>query len=147
MTRTSEHTAIERGPKSLTQRQTVLVILRAAERAVPVGGTGRGCRRDHPRARTGRAAPSRTALRSVGTGRHLLVSVRLPGADGARRRAAPRAVRRTTMSALAPTLQGYFTDRLISQRAASPNTISAYKITFRLLLAFASERTGKTPSA
>lgn len=50
------------------------------------------------------------------------------------------------MSALAPTLQAYFTDRLISQRAASPNTIAAYKVTFRLLLAFVSERTGKPPS-
>jgi site-specific recombinase XerD len=51
------------------------------------------------------------------------------------------------MSALAPALQAYFTDRLISQRAASPNTIAAYKLTFRLLLAFASQRTGKPPSA
>jgi site-specific recombinase XerD len=51
------------------------------------------------------------------------------------------------MSALAPGLQAYFTDRLISQRAASPNTIAAYKLTFRLLLAFASRRTGKPPSA
>ena len=51
------------------------------------------------------------------------------------------------MSALAPTLQAYFTDRLISQRAASPNTIAAYKLTFRLLLAFASDRIGKPPSA
>ena len=41
------------------------------------------------------------------------------------------------MSALAPALQAYFTDRLIGQRAASPNTIAAYKLTFRLLLAFA----------
>ncbi len=51
------------------------------------------------------------------------------------------------MSALAPTLQAYFTDRLISQRAASPNTIQAYKLTFRLLLGFASKRTAKAPSA
>jgi len=51
------------------------------------------------------------------------------------------------MSALAPALQAYFTDRLISQRAASPNTIAAYKVTFRLLLGFASQRTGKAPSA
>ncbi len=51
------------------------------------------------------------------------------------------------MSALAPTLQAYFTDRLISQRAASPNTIQAYKLTFRLLLGFASKRTTKAPSA
>lgn len=49
------------------------------------------------------------------------------------------------MSALAPALQAYFTDRLMSQRAASPNTIASYKATFRLLLAFASKRTGKTP--
>jgi integrase/recombinase XerD len=34
------------------------------------------------------------------------------------------------MSALAPTLQAYFTDRLIGQRAASPNTIAAYRLTF-----------------
>ena len=32
------------------------------------------------------------------------------------------------MSTLAPTLQAYFTDRLIGQRAASPNTIGAYKL-------------------
>ena len=38
------------------------------------------------------------------------------------------------MTALAPALQAYFTDRLIGQRAASPNTIGAYKLTFRLLL-------------
>lgn len=49
------------------------------------------------------------------------------------------------MSALAPALQAYFTERLIGQRAASPNTIGAYKLTFRLLLAFASKRTAKTP--
>ena len=51
------------------------------------------------------------------------------------------------MSALAPSLQAYFTDRLISQRAASPNTIAAYKLTLRLLLAFAAGKTGKAPSA
>ena len=51
------------------------------------------------------------------------------------------------MSALAPALQAYFTDRLIGQRGASPNTIAAYSQTFRLLLGFAAEQTGKTPSA
>jgi integrase/recombinase XerD len=51
------------------------------------------------------------------------------------------------MNTLAPALQTYFTDRLISQRAASTNTIAAHKVTFRLLLGFASRRTGKTPSA
>jgi site-specific recombinase XerD len=50
------------------------------------------------------------------------------------------------MAALAPALQAYFTDRLISQRAASPNTIAAYRTTFRLLLAFATQRTGTAPS-
>lgn len=51
------------------------------------------------------------------------------------------------MSALAPSLQAYFTGRLIGQRAASPNTIAAYKLTFRLLLAFAAGKTSKAPSA
>jgi len=51
------------------------------------------------------------------------------------------------MSALAPALQAFFTDRLIGQRAASPNTIAAYRTGLRLLLGFASRRTGKSPSA
>jgi integrase/recombinase XerD len=50
------------------------------------------------------------------------------------------------MSALAPSMQAYFTDRLIGQRAASPNTIAAYRHTFRLLLRFATDRTGTPPS-
>ena len=33
------------------------------------------------------------------------------------------------MSALAPTLQAFFTDRLINQRDASPHTIAAYRDT------------------
>lgn len=49
------------------------------------------------------------------------------------------------MSALAPTLQSFFTDRLMSQRAASPQTIAGYRDTFRLLLNFAAERTRKEP--
>ena len=36
-----------------------------------------------------------------------------------------------------PTLQAFFTDRLITQRQASPHTIAAYRDTFRLLLGFA----------
>jgi site-specific recombinase XerD len=51
------------------------------------------------------------------------------------------------MTALAPSLQAYFIDRLIAQRHASPNTIAAYRHTFRLLLRFAHDRTGKPPSA
>jgi len=50
------------------------------------------------------------------------------------------------MSALAPTLQAFFTERLIGQRQASPNTIAAYRDTMRLLLCFAAEREGKQPS-
>lgn len=51
------------------------------------------------------------------------------------------------MSALAPALQAFFTDRLIGQRDASPNTIAAYKTGLRLLLGFTAQRTRKTPSA
>jgi integrase/recombinase XerD len=50
------------------------------------------------------------------------------------------------MSALAPTLQSFFTERMLTQRRASPNTVASYRDTFRLLLAFAQQRTGKTPS-
>src|SRR5487761_1221691 len=76
---------------------------------------------------------------------HLLVPLRFPGAHGACRRPPRGSVRSGPMSALAPALQADFTNRLIDQRAASPNTISAYKHTFRLLLAFASKRTAKRP--
>ncbi len=51
------------------------------------------------------------------------------------------------MSMLAPTLQAFFTERLVQQREASPHTISAYRDTFRLLLTFAEQRTGRTPSS
>jgi integrase/recombinase XerD len=50
------------------------------------------------------------------------------------------------MSALAPTMQAFFTERLQRQRQASPNTIGAYRDTFRLLLTFAEQQTGKTSS-
>jgi site-specific recombinase XerD len=46
------------------------------------------------------------------------------------------------MSALAPTLQAFFTDRLIHQRQASPHTVAAYRDTLRLLLVFAAKRRG-----
>jgi integrase len=51
------------------------------------------------------------------------------------------------VTALAPTLQAFFTGRLIRQRQASPQTVAAYRDTWRLLLAFASERTSKQPSS
>jgi len=44
-------------------------------------------------------------------------------------------------------LESFFTERLHHQRAASPNTIAAYRDTFRLLLVFAQERLRKPPTA
>jgi site-specific recombinase XerD len=49
------------------------------------------------------------------------------------------------MSLLAPTLQAFFTDRLITQRDVSPSTVAAYRDTFRLLLAFVERHTSKQP--
>jgi integrase/recombinase XerD len=49
------------------------------------------------------------------------------------------------MTALAPTLEAFFTQRLIAQRRASSHTIAAYRDTFRLLLRFVQERTGTRP--
>jgi site-specific recombinase XerD len=43
-------------------------------------------------------------------------------------------------------LQGFFTERLIQQRQASPHTIAGYRDTFRLLLRFAAETLGKPPT-
>lgn len=50
------------------------------------------------------------------------------------------------MSALAPTLQAFFTDRLVGQRQASPHTVAAYRDTLRLLLVFVAKRRGIEPS-
>lgn len=50
------------------------------------------------------------------------------------------------MSALAPTLQMFFSERLINEKGASPHTIAAYRDTFRLLLGFVEQHTGKPPS-
>lgn len=50
------------------------------------------------------------------------------------------------MSALAPTVEAFFTQRLIVQRDASPATIAAYRDALRLLLVFVFNRTGKTPA-
>lgn len=50
------------------------------------------------------------------------------------------------MTALAPTLQIFFTERLMRQRQVSPHTIAAYRDTFRLLLAFASKQKATQPS-
>ena len=50
------------------------------------------------------------------------------------------------MSSLAPVLEAFFTERLLTQRQVSPHTVASYRDTFRLLLAFAQQRTGKAPS-
>lgn len=49
------------------------------------------------------------------------------------------------MTALAPTLQTFFTQRLAAQRNASPNTVASYRDTFRLLLTFVRETKGIAP--
>ena len=46
------------------------------------------------------------------------------------------------MTALATTLQVFFTERLIRQRQVSPHTCAAYRDSLRLLLTFASARHG-----
>jgi site-specific recombinase XerD len=51
------------------------------------------------------------------------------------------------MTAFAPLLQAFFTDRLMIQRQASGHTIAAYRDAFRLLLGFAADHAAKKPSA
>lgn len=51
-----------------------------------------------------------------------------------------------TDATLPALVQQFFTDRLSAQMEASPNTIAGYRDTFRLLLRFASERTGRPPT-
>jgi site-specific recombinase XerD len=51
-----------------------------------------------------------------------------------------------TSSTFPALLQRFFTDRLCTQMEASANTIASYRDTFRLLLSFAGERTGKVPT-
>jgi len=50
------------------------------------------------------------------------------------------------MSELAPTLQAFFTERLIRQRQVSAHTIASYRDTLRLLLTYTAARTGVTAS-
>ena len=49
------------------------------------------------------------------------------------------------MTAVAGTVQAFFTERLIGQRRASPHTVAAYRDAIRLLLNFSAERTGALP--
>src|ERR1700690_2268802 len=50
------------------------------------------------------------------------------------------------MTALAPTLQGFFSERLIRQRQVSSHTIAAYRDTLRMLLVFAAKSKSVPPS-
>jgi integrase/recombinase XerD len=50
------------------------------------------------------------------------------------------------VTALAPTLQAFFTDRLLRQRHASAHTVAAYRDTWRLLLGYAATKVGSPPS-
>jgi site-specific recombinase XerD len=50
------------------------------------------------------------------------------------------------MSDLAPIVQAFFTERLMTQRQASAHTVAAYRDTVKLLLHFATHRTGKHPA-
>ena len=50
------------------------------------------------------------------------------------------------MTLLAPSLQAFFTDRLMGQLQASGHTIRSYRATWRLLLLFAAAQKGKAPS-
>lgn len=46
----------------------------------------------------------------------------------------------------APLLEGFFTQRLMQQRQASPHTIASYRDTFKMLLHFIQQRLRKSPS-
>jgi site-specific recombinase XerD len=50
------------------------------------------------------------------------------------------------VTALAPTLQAFFTDRLALQRQASGHTIAAYRDAVKMLIVFTARQAGKTPS-
>jgi site-specific recombinase XerD len=50
------------------------------------------------------------------------------------------------MTALAPTVESYFTDYLIAQRGASRHTIASYRDTLRLLLTYVRDQAGIRPT-
>ena len=50
------------------------------------------------------------------------------------------------MTALAPTLQAFLTDRLALQRQASGHTVAAYRDALRMLIVYAAQHAGKAPS-
>ena len=50
------------------------------------------------------------------------------------------------MTALAPLLQAFFTDRLMTQYGASPHTIASHRDAFKLLLGYVHQQTGTLPT-
>jgi integrase/recombinase XerD len=50
------------------------------------------------------------------------------------------------MSPVAPTLEAFFTERLVTQKNASPHTIASYRDCLKLLLAYVQQATGIAPS-
>ena len=98
-------------------------------------------------------APVQARLPSLSTymgprqpGQHLLLPDRRARAARPRGPTPRTSPERTAMTALAPTLQAYFTDRLLCQRRVSPNTVASYRDAFRLLLSFMQQKTGTPPA-
>lgn len=52
-----------------------------------------------------------------------------------------------TTSLVGPLLQAFFTEHLLAHKRASPQTMAAYRDTFRLLLQFVHDSQGIEPSA
>jgi hypothetical protein len=50
------------------------------------------------------------------------------------------------MSLIAPTLEAFFTERLMMQKNASPHTVASYRDCLKLLLAYMQQTTGTAPS-
>lgn len=50
------------------------------------------------------------------------------------------------MTQLAPVMESFFTDYLMTQRQASPHTIASYRDTFKLLLSYLHQQTGRLPA-
>src|SRR6266496_1740586 len=94
--------------------------------------TAHGSSRGSRRAQMARAQRSRTALRSAGPGQHLLVPRSGPRVTRTGLPAPGTVARNAVMTAIAPTLQAFFTDRLITQRDSSPRTIAADRKSTRL---------------
>src|SRR5229473_453762 len=80
------------------------------------------------------------------SGQHVLVFIGRARAAGLCGQAPGAEPRGAVMSALAPTLQAFFTDRLARQRHASPETVAAYHDALRLLVCFAAHQVHKLPS-